>query len=33
MTKIATKKYEPTFDLSILNGDQKKAFEELRDFI
>ena len=33
MTKIATKKYEPTFDLSVLNDDQKKAFEELRDFI
>jgi len=33
MTKIATKKYEPTFDLSVLNEDQKKAFEELRDFI
>jgi hypothetical protein len=33
MTKIAIKKYEPTFDLSVLNDDQKKAFDQLRDFI
>jgi len=33
MTKISIKKYEPTFDLSVLNEDQKKAFDQLRDFI
>lgn len=33
MTKISIKKYEPTFDLSVLNDDQKKAFDQLRDFI
>jgi len=31
--KIKVKKYKPIVDISTLNGDQKKAFEELKDFI
>ena len=28
--KVKDKKYKPIVDISTLNGDQKKAFEELR---
>ena len=31
--KVKEKKYKPIVDISTLNGDQKKAFEELKDFI
>ena len=31
--KVKDKKYKPIVDISTLNGDQKKAFEELKDFI
>jgi exodeoxyribonuclease-5 len=31
--KVKEKKYKPIVDISTLNGDQKKAFDELKDFI
>jgi exodeoxyribonuclease-5 len=31
--KVKEKKYKPIVDISTLNGDQKKAFEDLKDFI
>jgi exodeoxyribonuclease-5 len=31
--KVKDKKYKPIVDVSTLNGDQKKAFDELKDFI
>jgi exodeoxyribonuclease-5 len=31
--KVKEKKYKPIVDISTLNEDQKKAFEELKDFI
>jgi exodeoxyribonuclease-5 len=31
--KVKDKKYKPIVDISTLNGDQKKSFDELKDFI
>ena len=31
--KVKEKKYKPIVDISTLNGDQKKAFDELKEFI
>lgn len=33
MEKVKDKKYKPIVDISTLNGDQKKSFDELKDFI